>query len=71
MAMDLDSDKKNEIKSMIITNPSFNNDTTYLKNYRKTRVSNLQTSTYPFTKAPTGDEDVRIDSFYERDASSN
>lgn len=39
--IELDSENKNEIKSMIITNPSFNNDTTYLKNYRKTRVSNL------------------------------
>ena len=48
---------------MIITNPSFNNDTTYLKNYRKTRVSNLQTNTYPFVKAPSGDEDIKMESF--------
>lgn len=61
--MELDSDNKNEIKSMIITNPSFNNDTTYLKNYRKTRVSNLQTNTYPFVKAPSGDEDIKMESF--------
>lgn len=48
---------------MIITNPSFNNDTTYLKNYRKTRVSALQTNTYPFVKAPSGDDDLKMDSF--------
>jgi len=59
----VDSKYKNEIKSMIITNPSFNNDTTYLKNYRKTRVSNMQTNTYPFVKAPPGDIDTKLESF--------
>lgn len=33
-----DTQHKNEIKSMVIMNPSFSNDaTTYTKNYRKTQ----------------------------------
>ena len=63
--MELDgSDNKNEIKSMIITNPSFNNDTTYMKNYRKTtRISNLQVNAHPHVKAPSDDEDLNMESY--------
>ena len=63
ISMELESDNKNEIRSMIITNPSFNNDTTYLKNYRKTRVSNLQVNAHPHVKAPSDDEDLKMESF--------